>query len=172
MLQEKLQEIRIKNKDRKPHDQSESTKDVETVDNTKEEEKPVSVEHEKRQCPYKKYTGWELNEKVEYAFLVLGFTWDEILTANQENGDWQTTTVSPKSIWHWCKRTQSYHGDYGWGFSSCYYPHVVNDERFHDWKWQLEEFRNHLRDGVTYYGWGKRWKSTHLFGWRDCQSNY
>lgn len=95
-----------------------------------------------------------VNERVEYAYHVSGGSIEFVSTIESENSEWTTDRLSNTSYLRNGKRWY----DVGiCQISQYYHPKVVADERFGDWKWQIDQCWKMFKGGTKFYG-NKSWK--------------
>lgn len=63
--------------------------------------------------------------------------------------------------WFW--RT---HTDWGFGISDGYYKRIVDDPKFSDWEWQLEQTYTLWKGGTKFYGQQNCWYTKTLIEWK------
>ncbi|MCP3684676.1 MAG: hypothetical protein GY861_18570 [bacterium] len=111
--------------------------------------------------PYKIGAGPEQQERIDYA-------WDNyrdhkfIYMIEAENGEWSTNRRSNASYFR--------NGKEYWDFGICqisdfYHPHIVQDRRFKEWKWQIDQCWKLYKGGTTFYGMNHIWRSKQNFEW-------
>ena len=97
----------------------------------------------------------EMQERIDYAWDVSGHDKRFIFLLEAENGSWQEDTKSRTGYWRWDKASKSRKKFYDYGIcqiSEFYHKAVVQDERFADWKRQIEVCRAKYKGGTKFYG--------------------
>lgn len=114
-------------------------------------------------CPVAKDHSQLQNDILCYAWAI-SRSRDFVYTMKYENG-----TLDPDrnhNLKYICPLTGKQSGDYGFGFSDCYYPHIVADPRFHDPYWQIEKaFEIFRKRPGAFYGYYHRYKVARFFKW-------
>ena len=97
----------------------------------------------------------EMQERIDYAWDVSGHDKRFIFLLEAENGSWSEDTKSSIGYWRWDKASKSRKKFYDYGIcqiSEFYHKAVVEDERFQDWRRQVEVCRKKYKGGTKFYG--------------------
>jgi len=94
-----------------------------------------------------------VQERIDYAWDI-SHDRDFIYTMEYENmGTWSTTLTNSTNDHGITQINKKYH------------PQIVNDPRFKDWKFQIEQGWKLYKSGTRYYGHDHRWKVVKNFQW-------
>lgn len=103
-----------------------------------------------------------INERVAYAWQISQDP--KFIYLIEAEGGWDEKTKSKKK--YWCKRTKKYEWDWGIGqISACYHPNIVYNEKFINWRYQIEQAYQLYKTGTTFYGLANIWKTKNKFIW-------
>lgn len=121
----------------------------------KKQTRPISLNSKKdinKLLPIKKGASKRTQERVDYAWSI-SHDKDFIYTIEAENSKWDTNTVGITKDRGICQVSPYYH------------PEIVNNPKFSDWKWQIDQCWKLYSGGTRFYGSDVRWKVVGRFSW-------